>query len=312
LRTFWSSEEKFHAWPVETENGTYRNPIVQAFATHKPLWIVGANKEEIRLAERCQDLWSSTPDVPHYTAASAAPIRTLVVVPLFGRHHRFGVYFIETSKYIELTDVARLELQRLGEALGILYSLFEVHNAQVWGTEKAVSDLKDQLDRAKFPRLAKPHFFVAYSHRANEEVRLLINGVLEEFADKLEVTDWHQMSESGNINRQIAKEITDSRFGLCYLSQPVAEGSQNGHQYEDNVNVVFEAGMLHARTSVNADDESGEPTGWIPVREEDSPTPPFDFASERILIVPRVNGKLNASGFQTRLRERVVRLLGES
>src|SRR5947209_18625321 len=35
LRTFWSSDERFHAWVVESENGKFKNPIIHAFATHK-------------------------------------------------------------------------------------------------------------------------------------------------------------------------------------------------------------------------------------------------------------------------------------
>ena len=61
-------------------------------------------------------------------------------------------------------------------------------------------------------------------------------------------------------------------------------------RYDDNANVVFEAGMLHARTLVSSDTEGGEPAGWIPVREKASPDPPFDFAAERILVVPRTRG----------------------
>jgi hypothetical protein len=59
-----------------------------------------------------------------------------------------------------------------------------------------------------------------------------------------------------------------SRFGICYLSEPTSDGA---HQWDDNKNVVFEAGMLHERTRSHAEQNQGEPTGWIPIREEDSP-----------------------------------------
>ena len=52
--------------------------------------------------------------------------------------------------------------------------------------------------------------------------------------------------------------------------------------------------MLHARTTATAEQDMGEPAGWIPIREEKSPPAPFDFASERILIIPRsASGELN-------------------
>jgi hypothetical protein len=70
--------------------------------------------------------------------------------------------------------------------------------------------------------------------------------------------------------------------------------------------------MLHARTHVSADDDTGQPTGWIPVREVDSPPAPVDFAGDRILLVPRAGGRLNELEFQEQLRGRIEELLGEN
>jgi len=80
--------------------------------------------------------------------------------------------------------------------------------------------------------------------------------------------------------------------------------------YIDNANVVFEAGMLHARTIADDPSSGREPTGWIPMREEDSPRAPFDFAAERILIVPRFrDGALNEDRLREMLRARINTLL---
>jgi hypothetical protein len=80
----------------------------------------------------------------------------------------------------------------------------------------------------------------------------------------------------------------------------------------DNPNVVFEAGMLHARTANNESGDGGEPTGWIPIREVDSPPAPFDFASERTVQVPRrADGAVNEDRLRDELRARVQVLLGE-
>lgn len=79
----------------------------------------------------------------------------------------------------------------------------------------------------------------------------------------------------------IADRVVRSRHGICYFSEPAPAGV--GHRYVDNPNVIFEAGMLHAL--INAPD--APPSGWIPVREDDSPPAPFDFADQRIERVPR-------------------------
>ena len=71
--------------------------------------------------------------------------------------------------------------------------------------------------------------------------------------------------------------------------------------------------MLHARTTAAADADGGERAGWIPDREQESPPPPFDFAAERIVLVPRSRtGDLNESRLREMLHRRIEALLSES
>lgn len=73
---------------------------------------------------------------------------------------------------------------------------------------------------------------------------------------------------------------------------------------------IFEAGMLHARTSASADSDEDGPSGWIPIREDVSPQAPFDFANERISCAPRSrNGELNESRLCDLLNRRIHPLL---
>jgi hypothetical protein len=219
---------------------------------------------------------------------------------------------------MELTDVATEELERLGEALAMLYELWDVTKANIKCKEHAITDLWDELDRAKFPKLAKPYLFVAYGHRADERVRAIIDETLQQFKDKLEFTDWSRMTKSGNISFQISVEILRSRFGICYFSEPIDPGGDPESKcFDDNRNVVFEAGMLHARTTAASDGggrdrQEGQPCGWIPVREESSPSAPFDFAADRMLIVPRSRGVLLEQEFRNTLTERIRSLLSET
>lgn len=312
LRTFWSSAERQHVWPIRSDDGGYTNPVTDAFDNERSMWIVSPEKDPLDQAEQHHDLWSNTPNLSRYQPSSNQPIRTVVILPL-SLQRRYGVYCFESSRYIEITDAARLELRRLADALAMLYRLWEVNKIQLAGTDHAIGDLRELLRQAKFPRLAKPHFFVAFSHKADETVKLIIRDALNEFAAKLEYTDWTQMDAAGNINTQIAAEILESRFGICYLSEPDEDSPAGAHQYRDNPNVVFEAGMLHARTTAAADTDGGEPAGWIPVREQESPPPPFDFAAERIVQVPRSRtGDLNESRLREVLRRRIEALLRES
>ena len=101
-------------------------------------------------------------------------------------------------------------------------------------------------------------------------------------------------------------DISESRFGLCYFSEPADEGERSA--FRDNPNVIFEAGMLHSPTNAPTD----RPTGWIPIREADSAAMPFDFAHERTVIVPRDDeGSLDGERFEEELERRIKGVLGE-
>src|SRR5262249_22860163 len=281
------------------------------FDNERPMWIVSPSEDALEGADEHHDLWSGTPNLSRYRPSSSQPTRTVVIVPLC-LERSYGVYCFESSRYIEITDAAKLELKRLAYALALLYRLWEINKAQLTSTGNAIGDLRELLQRAKFPRLAKPHFFVAFPRKADENVTHIIKDTLDEFAAKLEYTDWTQMYGAGNVSAQIVQEILESRFGICYLSERDNDASAV-YPYRDNPNVVFEAGMLHARTTAAADTDGGEPAGWIPIREQESPPAPFDFAAERILQVPRSrNGELNESRLHEMLSRGITALLRES
>lgn len=125
----------------------------------------------------------------------------------------------------------------------------------------------------------------------------LIQEVLDEYDEKVDIVYWKKISESGLITQQILKEISSCQYGICYLSEPAADGD---YGYQDNSNVLIEAGMLSALPREASFDN------WIPIREEDSGSLPFDFANNRVLIVPRLKKHtLNAEKFKVELRSRL-------
>lgn len=307
LWTFWSSRDLRHSWPVLNPDGSYSDPVAQAFDRRQPLWILAPDKSPLGAEGEYEDRWSELRDIPPYRPSAEFPVLTLIVVPLIYRGRPLGAYLIESGRYVEATDVAKVELSRLGTALSILYGLYDTNRGRAKNTADAIGDLRELLAAAEFPRLAKPHFFLAYPQEADPRVKYVINDVLNEFSDKLEFTDWAEIYRSGNVPSQISTEINRSRFGICYFSQPIDEHMQ---RFEDNPNVLFEAGMLHARTSV-AGEARGVPSGWIPIREVNSPPKPFDFQSERILEVPRSKtGELREEILRDDLTKWIDNLLG--
>ena len=124
------------------------------------------------------------------------------------------------------------------------------------------------------------------------------------YEDKLKLVYWKDNHNPGNINQQVLDDIASCRYGICYLSEKNKSGAKP--EYLDNSNVVFEAGILHGKN----DSGSSVISSWIPVRENESPKLPFDFAAERMLHVPRlVNGELNTKLFEETLEKGLISML---
>lgn len=309
LKMFWSIDDKDHYWPVRKPDGSYTNAVTMAYERQQPMWIVDPEKRPLNEADKLEDQWSHNADLPPHEPVKDQPVRMLVVLPL-QRQTCLGVCYFESSAHIGITEVAKAELQLLADAIAILFELYQANRNRFAMTSSAIFELQERLERARFPQLTKPHFFLAFSHRADREVVTVIREALRQFSERLDFTDWQRIEDSGNVNAQITQEIARSRFGICYLSEPAGEPTE-GKRYVDNPNVVFEAGMLHARTAANEAGPDAQPAGWIPIREHLSPPAPFDFRAERTLEVPRFgDGTLNEDRLHSTLTERIASLLG--
>jgi Predicted nucleotide-binding protein containing TIR-like domain len=303
LRTLWSTTNEEHSTTIRTAEGSYSSQISVAFGERKPLWIVSPDQRPLRESKEYVDQWSGVTDLPGYQSSIDRDMRTSIILPLIHWSRVLGVIYLESTSFLEITEVAKDELLLLADAVAILSELRQTNRAQVTGTRAALQDLKTVLNSTKFPRITKPQVFIAFSSRADDEVVGVIQQVLSEFGEKLRVVLWNKIEESGSITLRLIEEIARSTFGVCYFSEPV-EGSDR--QFEDNPNVLFEAGMLHSLTNSPV----GTPSGWIPIREKQSPRIPFDFATERILLIERSpDGELMEERFRASLRSKVNALL---
>lgn len=307
LYTFWSSEEKLQVRPIRDQDGAYGSVISASFDLERPLWVVSRERGPLDTSPptQYQDQWSGIDNLPPHESPTRRSVSTLIVVPL-RRRRAVGAFCFESPHYLEATDVARSEFGLLGDALATLLELWDVNETHSSLTGQAVADLRDMLTNAEFPRLAQPQIFIAHSTRADEQVTDVIRAVLRQYEAKMQIVFWNDIEESGNITLQVRERIAQSVFGVCYLSEPVENPAGARHRYLDNPNVVFESGMLHALTNAAA----GPPSGWIPIRERDSPAAPFDFATERILEVTRSATGEVATRFEHELRRRLNALLG--
>ncbi len=97
------------------------------------------------------------------------------------------------------------------------------------------------------------------------------------------------------------------------MSEPVPGGSPaDSSRFEDNPNVLFEAGMFQMLHQLRDDPADSEVARWIPVREAEELTTdiPFDFAADRIVIVPRESdsGQVDPQALAGALRDAVSEL----
>lgn len=303
LRTVWSTNNEDRTTTIRTPEGSYSSQISVAFCERKPLWIVSPDQRPLRQSKEYVDQWSGVTDLPRYQAPIDRDMKTSIILPLIHWSRALGVIYLESTSCLEITEVAKDELLLLADAVAILSELRQTNRAQVAGTRAALSDLKTILSSTRFPRITKPQVFVAFSGRADDEVVGAIQQVLSEFSDALRIVLWNRIEESGSITFRLIEEIARSRFGVCYFSEPVTDSA--GH-FEDNPNVLFEAGMLHSLTNSPV----GTPSAWIPIREKQSPRIPFDFASERILLIERNrDGELMEERFRADLRGKMKALL---
>ena len=305
LATLWPTEN-YLSNSVKDANGSYNGQTAYAFDKGVPLWVVSKDGSPLSQAKEYLDLWSGQTELPRYVVPGEIKetIRTAIMIPLRDAGRVFGLLDFESSQYIGITKASKRELQKIAESVSILYALEQTYKIQRESTKRALQELKKTLKGKYLHRLTKPKLFVAFSSTADEQVLGVIQDVLGDFEDRLNIVPWNKVSRSGNINEQIIDDILNSSYGLCYFSERAAQDSSS--KYQDNPNVLIEAGMLHAL--YHADSESA--VGWIPIREIDSPPAPFDFVAERRLEVSRQpSGELNDHQFKSELRRRLDHLI---
>jgi hypothetical protein len=306
LVTYWDNlglSNGKHVYSIKNEDGTFKGQTSFAFEIGRPMWIVNSDNSCLEMKNEYIDLWSGVKNIPEYWHYNSKfNIKTSIIYPYRGRDGNVSILNLESSQYLNISNHAKGDIGLVAEALEILYKLENTNKSLYNNSYQAIENIKRVI--SSYPKLVagyKPGVFLASSSRANEDVMGAIRETVDKFENKIEALYWKDISEAGNINSQILSAINMSTYGICYFS----EKSTLNEEYIDNPNVIFEAGMLQSLTN----EPTSKPMGWIPIREN-SPNIPFDFARERILIVPRLNdGSLNLEKFNFELKKRIESLL---
>lgn len=313
METVWSFPPLRVRQSLRREDGAYRRQLAMAIGDSRNLWVVSTNGERLCPENRGVDVWGDCEDAelpPFYLSRHAQPSLSSIIVMTRDSHGQInGALLVEIRDPVRPTRVLRNEMRLLADAVGILYATDLGTKEQREGTNNAISRLGDLLPNMDLDTGPRPLMFIACSHRAPEDAMAVIKETLEEYEDHVFAVHWGDIHHPGNINMQLVEQIRQAHYGICFLSED--NGDSKGRRgktstFCDNPNVLVEAGMLHMVTS--ADSSTG--TGWIPIREERSPAPPFDLENQRMVIVRRdKSGKLDTEDLQNDLRNKLNTLL---
>jgi hypothetical protein len=303
LETYWTNpDHKSYKEPIK-EGEDYLGQTAYAFDRDLSLWITAEDGGLLSDGIKYVDSWSNRKDVPKYQSGNPHPIRTSIMLPVKDENRVFGVFNVESTDVLHPQDIAKEEMERMAKALSLLVRLNNLYNISTAGTKQAVQALKE-FDAEETDIFEKPKLFVASAARADNQVMGVIERVLrsDECSKLFDVTYWKVENQAGDVTQHIMQHIVGSNYAICYFSEP----SGSDGRYADNANVLFEAGMIHVLTYKS----KGRPRKWIPIRESGSNAIPFDFATQRVLIIDRHrDGTLNAHAFEDQLLKRVKALI---
>jgi len=320
LSTIWSGHDnKMGDMQIATNTGEPTNQTTYSFLHRKPLWIKAKDGSKLAKhttsSEGLADEWPGAPNLPAlppYRDYGGGETRTAIILPLDYGGRMFGVINLEFLDAISISGRAISSANSFAKSLARIVWLHETNKTQMSDTQDALRRLHFGYDAAANAFRGRT-VFLASSGRADKVVVDTINSVLKtDFADHFDVEFWAEDSASGGINDQVRAAIAAAEFGICYMSEPVQDGTDTV-QYVDNPNVLFEAGMFQMSHQLRDDPSDHNVARWIPIREAlDITTPlPFDFASDRVLIVPRdaTTGEVDTEEFADRFRRAIDGLI---
>lgn len=312
MTTVWSYPNFRIHQTLRDENDDYRRQLAMSIGEQRNLWVISGS-DGLDSDNRGVDVWGEKKDTalpPFYAATNAAPSRTAIVMNTRNATGQSnGAFLVEIRAIVRPSKVLRHEMQLIADAVGLLHATDVATLEQREGTARAIARLSDLVGKLELDTGPKPLMFVASSSRAPDDIMKAVDDVLERFRDHIFVEPWHQIHQPGNINVQLVEKIRKAQYGICYMSEEVADVSDksgSAPRFRDNPNVLVEAGMLHMVTAT--DTASG--TGWIPIREKDSPKVPFDLGNQRMVLVERDNqGVAKVDAFKENLTAKIASLL---
>lgn len=297
-----------HVWSVplwETagiamrkKDGCWNRQLALAAGERRNLWIVSNTGQSLGENNPGVDIWGDVDtNMPPFFKASEEAQTAIVLTG--GKQ---GIFLVELEQRVEKTELLKDEMVSLANAVDTLHKTMAFAKQQDHETREAIRNLRGVLNASKLSLEPKPLMFIASAQQAKDDVMDVIREVLNSHSGKVTLRYWSELHDLGNVNDQIVHEILRASYGICYLSEP---DPIEPMKYVDNPNVLMEAGMLNMTTGI-----PGSGSGWIPIRECNSPMIPFDLRAQRVILVRRnSSGKLDKSSLRRDLENKLKSLL---
>lgn len=265
----------------------------------KPVWISCADKElYLNDCNNYIDFWSNLKNIPPYqSVVSNEKMRTSVIVPFYeieqGKEYLRGVANYEIPHFIPFNEGCKQEIMHLTDTISELLNLYSVRERQEKNTDFAIDKLQYKLKNFNTSR-RENKIFIASPYLGKKDVKDTIIEVIKSDFPDIEIENWENNKETGSVSKNIFDKINKCLYGICYFSQK----DEDHNKYVDNINVAFEAGLMHSKFRTFRD----EKPLWIPIREEESPSFPFDVKDFNTIVVPRnEDGSLIVEEFKKEL-----------
>lgn len=318
LSTIWSQDDSETDFQITGEDGAASALTSYAFLHRKELWITavdgGKLVNHVSSPEGLVDQWPGRPGLPQlpaYIDYHGSKSRTMVVLPLVYGMRMFGVVSLEFSDAIPISSRAKSTASDLALSLARIIWLHETNKTRLNDSKEALDILRSSYHTVSDAFRSRRVFLASSAEESEGPVIKTIRSILtDEFSDSFELDYWADDASSGGINDHVRSAIAAAEFGICYLSERVDD---NPLQYNDNPNVLFEAGMFQMLHQLRDSASDADGARWIPIREPEplSPQLPFDIAGDRMLTVPRdlETGEVDTQKLGDQFRKAIHRLM---
>ncbi len=311
LTTVWSNYQIDNETTVPIHNPKYKEgstteskytgQTTYAFDQNKCMWITAKDKSVLKSVKGIEyvDSWSKSEDIPPYwDCETGKDIRTSIIIPLKvpGMPRPFGFINFESEKYLVRNDELKSIFKDISNIVAIYIYMLKINKFKKEHLMRMMDNLITKSSVIE-NLINKSKVFVAFPARKDDEVMSVIEGLLGDKEDQLAPVFWNKMRKPGIIDNQLANEITSCKYAIVYLSEEQKD-EKKGTQYVDNLNVFFEAGMLHALSW----EKESITQEWILIHEEGHQMP-FDLKHLRAVVVKRADGKIKETNLAHEIKE---------